>query len=122
MKAIMVYIMKNKHLHQVVGIVVFVIGAISFIVGAHESNNCSYDSIASRINLGYIIGCELFEPRFRGEPICSDKIIKAIATQNDYYRNGYRTVYFEDGTSHDMWVLDDISKMIGMKTKVCEDQ
>lgn len=26
---------------------------------------CTYDSLGSRINIGYIVGCELSRPRFR---------------------------------------------------------
>lgn len=43
--------------------VVFFIG--SFIVGIGNNSNCTYDSIASRINIPYIIGCELARPRFK---------------------------------------------------------
>jgi len=47
------------------------LAAISFasllfgIITGANSSKCKYESIASRINIPYVVGCELFEPRFK---------------------------------------------------------
>ena len=43
---------------------------IGLMLGAmsHKHETCQYNSIFSRVNVGYILGCELTRPRF--EPVC----------------------------------------------------
>lgn len=52
-------------------LVTFLVGLIGFIVGITNfyrlSEGCRYQSLISRINLPYIVGCELARPRF--EPL-----------------------------------------------------
>lgn len=52
-------------------IIIFFVFGISFAVGALISSgvdsaaSCEYRSIGSRINIPYIIGCELFRERWK---------------------------------------------------------
>ena len=82
-----------------------------------KEDACEYKSLASRINLGYVAMCELWRPRFERSKVCTTKVVKSLAVQNDHYKNGYRLAYFEDGTSQMIWTTD---KTIGMKIQVCE--
>lgn len=55
------------------GIKIFIItyiivhNIVSFFIGATLgfNNRCEYSNLASRVNVSYVMGCELFKPRFK---------------------------------------------------------
>jgi hypothetical protein len=58
--------METKH---VALCIIFFISLVSFLLGITNSkeaygNGCKYTTVLSRINVPYIIGCELSRPRF----------------------------------------------------------
>jgi len=96
---------------------VFAFSIISFVAGLinGSSNDCEYKSIASRITIPYVLGCELNKPRFKVKGKCETKTINHIV-DNDAYQKGYHLVYFLDGTSKVIMVD---KGMIGDKIKIC---
>jgi len=45
---------------------IIVTSLVSFLVGMSRGydKKCNYSSIATRINVAYILGCEFYKPRF----------------------------------------------------------
>jgi len=53
-----------KELFIAAAIFTALFGFLIGIAAAHSPDGCKYTSILSRINLGYVVGCELSRPRF----------------------------------------------------------
>jgi hypothetical protein len=92
-------------------IVSCVAGAVSGAAGA-----CEYNSVASRMNFGYVLTCELWKPRWKisKEENCRQKTIVSAKLIN--YMENISLVVFDDGTSKNVSIPDD---MIGKKIQVC---
>ena len=54
---------------SVTQIMLLIMSLFSFVIGAcgGDGSLCEYDSILSRINIPYVVGCELTRPRFKKE-------------------------------------------------------
>lgn len=68
--------MKNKikdeigEIKSIIYTIIICLFILSFIIGCTSvklERGCRYTTILSRINLGYVIGCELARPRFNLE-------------------------------------------------------
>ena len=88
---------------------------IGFGVGAINSEKCEYTNLASRMNLGYVAGCEMYRHRWAQEKKCVNKTIVSMEKKANYY-NMYMIVY-EDGTTADAEIP---SNMLGKQMRVCE--
>lgn len=90
---------------------------VGFLIGAMQPENkqmCTYDSLASRLNLGYVLGCELWRPRW-AKPCDLKKVIGANHPEN--YSKSYHIVTFEDGL---VKTMEFDPAMIGKSIRVCE--
>lgn len=100
----------------VITVILCVTFGIGFLVGTFNANDksyCTYDSVATRMNIGYVIGCEIYRPRW-AKP-CGTKKIFSITHQPNY-RDSYNVVTFEDGTTK---VMEIDPKMAGKEIKDC---
>jgi hypothetical protein len=75
---------------------VFIFG---FMIGSMDSADCNYPSIVSRINLGYVAGCELWRPRWKN-PCPTKKVFSVTHPKN--FSDSYNLVTFDDGTTKSM--------------------
>jgi hypothetical protein len=90
--------------------------AVSFIMGAHDGFyqvGCQYNSVASRLNVGYVGACELWKPRFKDKKPCETKTVVSISNKVGLEK----LVLFDDGSTAVREVPTD---MVGKKLKVCE--
>ena len=58
---------ENKDFLYMTLLIIFITSFLFGIACQSENKNCTYDSILSRINVGYILGCELSRPRWGKE-------------------------------------------------------
>jgi len=93
-----------KEVWSVARIIILVILGFGFVtgfmVGAFESgkkDSCTYDSLISRLNIGYVSACELWRPRWEEPKKC---VMKTVIAMNPTYKDStYYAIVFDDGST-----------------------